>query len=180
MSTQDTSGAARVGAAAPDFSRVDHAGREVRLSGLRGRPVVVFFYPKDHTPVCTAQACAFRDAFADLSAAGAVVIGVSSDSDESHRGFAAKRALPYHLVSDADGSLAKLWGVERGLLGLAPGRATYVLDQGGVVREVFRSWWRAGAHAARALEVVRGMGTAAEVTSKPAVNDWRSNGKRST
>lgn len=147
-----------VGEVAPDFARLDHEGREVRLSGLRGRAVVVFFYPKDNTPVCTAQACAFRDVFAELSAAGAVVIGVSSDSDESHRAVAAKRRLPYHLVSDADGSLRGLWGVPRGLLGLAPGRATYVLDGAGVVREVITSWLRAGRHAERALEVVRGMG----------------------
>ncbi len=144
----------RVGDLAPDFARVDHAGRAVRLGDLRGRWVVVFFYPKDNTPACTAQVCAFRDAHADLSVAGATVIGVSGDSDASHQSVASKREVPYHLVSDADGSLRRSWGVPRSLLGLVPGRVTYVIDPGGVVREVFNSQLRVGEHVARARALI--------------------------
>lgn len=116
--------------------------------------MVVFFYPKDGTPVCTAQACGFRDGHADLARAGAVVVGVSPDSDDSHATTAARHGLPFALISDADGRLHGLFGVGR-WMGMLPGRATFVIGPDGVVRHICRSWWRAGAHARGALEAVR-------------------------
>ncbi len=144
----------RVGETAPDFARPDHNGTLVRLSGLRGRWVVVFFYPKAHTPACTAEACSFRDAHVRFSAAGAVVIGVSSDNLPTVREFHDKYTLPYALVSD-DGSIRRAWGVPK-FLGLFPGRVTYVIDREGRVRHIFVGNLNVGKHVAEALAVVAG------------------------
>jgi peroxiredoxin Q/BCP len=117
---------------------------------------VVFFYPQDGTPVCTAEACAFRDAFEDFVRAGAAVIGVSGDSLDRHRAFAEERRLPYLLVSDEDGELRRAFEVPK-TLGLFPGRVTYVIDQAGVVRHVFNSPLAAGQHVREALGVLEGL-----------------------
>ncbi|MFN0010314.1 MAG: peroxiredoxin [Phycisphaerales bacterium] len=137
---------------APDFSRPDHNGTLVRLSAFRGRWVVVFFYPKAHTPACTAEACSFRDAHVRFTAAGAVVIGVSSDGLPKLRDFHDKYTLPYALVSD-DGSIRKAWGVPK-FLGLFAGRVTYVIDRDGRVRHVFIGNMNVGKHVAEALAIV--------------------------
>jgi peroxiredoxin Q/BCP len=140
---------------APQFAATTQTGQPVSLSDYLGKqPVVLYFYPKDNTSVCTAQACAFRDAYEDFVQAGAVVIGVSSDSVESHRGFADAQRLPFLLVSDAEGSLRKAFGVPR-TLGLFPGRVTYVIDRQGIVRLVFNSQLNASRHVSEALEMVR-------------------------
>lgn len=144
----------RVGDAAPAFERTDHQGRLWRSADLLGRWVVVFFYPRDFSPVCTAQACAFRDSTPRLLARGAVVLGVSRDSAESHARFAAHHGLEIPLVRDADGSLAAAFGVRRGLLGLVPGRETVVIDPAGRVAMVYRALFRGPEHAAKALEAV--------------------------
>src|SRR5437667_10656225 len=112
----------RIGQSAPDFRAEAHDGQMISLSDFRGqRAVVLFFYPKDGSLVCTAEACAFRDAYQDFADAGAVVIGISGDSLESHRSFAAGRRLPYLLVSDADGAIRRAYGVRK-TLGLFPER----------------------------------------------------------
>jgi peroxiredoxin Q/BCP len=116
--------------------------------------VVLYFYPQDGTAVCTAQACAFRDAYEDFVKAGAVVIGVSGDSEKSHEQFAASKRLPFLLVSDADGAIRAAFGVPK-TLWLLPGRVTYVIDKQGIVRHVFNSAFTAGRHVAEALDVVR-------------------------
>ena len=140
---------------APQFAGTTQTGQQVRLSDYLGKQsVVLYFYPKDNTSVCTTQACAFRDAYEDFVKAGAVVIGVSSDTAESHRSFADDKRLPFLLISDADGSLRKAFGVPR-TLGLFPGRVTYVIDRQGIVRLVFNSQLNAGRHVTEALEVVR-------------------------
>jgi thioredoxin-dependent peroxiredoxin len=141
---------------APAFEATDHTGRVWRMSELAGRWVVVFFYPRDFSPVCTAQSCAFRDSTPRLLAKGAVVLGVSGDGAESHRRFAEMHSLPYPLVSDPDGSLTRAFGVKRGLLGLLPGRATFVINPAGVVAMVYRSALQGKEHATRALAVVEG------------------------
>jgi len=146
----------REGDEAPRFEAVDHAGRRWRMEELLGRWVVVFFYPRDFSPVCTAQSCAFRDSTPRLLAKGAVVLGVSGDDEGSHKAFIEKHALPYPLISDADGSLARAFGVKRGLLGLLPGRATVVIDPKGRVAMVYRSAFWGKEHAARAVKVVEG------------------------
>jgi peroxiredoxin Q/BCP len=147
----------RVGDALPDFVRTDHAGATIDTAALRaqGRWIVLFFYPSDFTPACTAQSCAFRDSYGELLSRGAAVIGVSGNGESSHARFAGAMALPYPLLSDADGSLRALLGVPRSLLGLFPGRVTYVADPGGTVRLVFSSQLRAKEHARRALHTLR-------------------------
>lgn len=141
------------GQPAPDFTLPSADGTEVTLSSLRGKWVVVFFYPKDNTTGCTAEACAFRDSHEDFTDAGAVVIGISSDSVDSHQRFAAKHNLPFTLLSDTGGKVRGHWGVGR-TLGILPGRVTYVIDPEGVVRKVFSSQLRATAHQAEALQTI--------------------------
>src|SRR5689334_14945153 len=110
--------AIQAGETAPDFSATCADGRALRLSDFRGqKAVVLFFYPADDTLICTQEACAFRDSYEAFVEAGAEVIGISGDSDASHQAFAGKHRLPFHLISDADGSLRKLFGVPRSLFG---------------------------------------------------------------
>ncbi len=131
-----------IGEQAPDFTLPSADGSSVTLSALRGAPVVLYFYPKDDTPGCTRQACAFRDARARLAASGAVVVGVSPDSPASHARFRDKHALNFLLLSDADRSVATRWGAfgEKLLYGRRVQgmiRSTFVIDAQGVVRKVF-------------------------------------------
>jgi peroxiredoxin Q/BCP len=135
-----------IGDPAPQFTATAHTGQEVALADYLGKQVVVlYFYPRDGTPLCTAEACRFRDAYADFVAAGAVVIGVSVNSTESHRQFADDRRLPFLLISDQGGALQKAFGVPR-LLGFLPGRTTYVIDKQGLVRHIFTSHFSADQH----------------------------------
>jgi len=144
-----------VGDIAPDFTKRTQKGDVITLSQLRGgKTVVLYFYPKDETPGCTAEACTFRDSFEDFVDAGAVVIGVSQDSDESHKKFAEHHRLPFLLVSDRDKSLQKAYGVPK-TMGLLPGRVTYVIDRNGVVQHVFNSQLNAKKHVQEALGVVK-------------------------
>lgn len=147
----------QIGDAAPDVSLAIDDGTQLRLSDLRGQQVVVlFFYPKDNTSICTAEACAFRDAYEDFVAAGATVIGVSSDSAESHRSFSSRHGLGYRLAADEDGVLRKTFGVPK-TLGLLPGRVTYVIDREGIVRMVFSAQMSSNRHVEEALAVVRSL-----------------------
>lgn len=144
-----------VGDAAPAFAATTHAGEKIALADFHGKQaVVVYFYPADNTSVCTAQACSFRDAYEDFVQAGAVVIGVSSDSLASHRDFAAGQQLPFHLISDSDGALRKSFGVPR-TFGLIPGRVTYVIDKSGIVRHIFNSQFNPRRHVEESLAIVR-------------------------
>jgi peroxiredoxin Q/BCP len=132
----------REGQPAPDFELPSSDGPPVALRDLRGRPVVLYFYPKDDTPGCTREACAFRDAQAKLRKAGAVVLGVSPDSAESHRRFRDKYRLNFPLLADADKAVAKRYGAygEKVLYGKKVKgmiRSTFVIDGAGVVRKVF-------------------------------------------
>ena len=144
-----------VGDRAPQFQAVLQDGSTFKLADLLGKKIVVlFFYPKDHTPVCTKEACAFRDSYEKFVAAGAEVIGVSSDSQASHRSFAEKHRLPFPIISDHDRSLRKLFGVPNPL-GFIPGRVTYVIDREGVIRMVFSAIFASDDHVEKALEAVR-------------------------
>lgn len=125
------------GQRAPEFSATSHDGHTISPSALRGRPIVLYFYPKDETPGCTKQACAFRDAWKELEATGVVLVGISTDSDESHRKFAEHHRLPFHLVSDHDGSIAKAYRVPNRLGFLS--RQTIVIGPDGNVKKVYRS-----------------------------------------
>jgi thioredoxin-dependent peroxiredoxin len=144
-----------LGRPAPDFTREANDGRTVSLADYRDKNVVVlYFYPRDGTPVCTKEACSFRDAYEDFTKLGAIVIGVSADSLDRHRAFAAGRALPFVLLSDQDGAIRKAYQVPK-TLGVLPSRVTYVIDKAGVIRHIFRALFSAERHVAEALEVVR-------------------------
>ena len=143
------------GEPAPNATLHLHTGETFALSDLyRNRVVVLFFYPKDGTAICTKEACAFRDSYEQFVEAGATVVGVSSDSAESHRQFAGEHRLPFLLASDADGSLRRAFGVPK-TLGLLPGRVTYVIDRQGVVRSVFSAQFAAEKHVQAALDAIR-------------------------
>ena len=144
----------RVGDVAPDFTLLDQRGMPVRLHQLtETRNVALYFYPKDATPGCTLEARAFRDAYDVFIAADTEVVGVSSDSVKSHERFAANERLPFVLLSDKDGAVRELYGVER-TLGILPGRVTFVIAKGGVVRHVYSSQLRATQHTREALKAV--------------------------
>ena len=143
-----------VGAQAPNFSAETHDGITLQLSELlEQRAVVLFFYPRDFTPGCTAEACAFRDDYTNFVEAGATVVGVSADSGESHRRFAQHHNLPFALISDADGALRKAYGVDK-VWGVLSGRVTFVIDRQGIVRNVFDSALFARRHSGDALAKV--------------------------
>ncbi|HEY9737346.1 MAG TPA: peroxiredoxin [Trichocoleus sp.] len=144
-----------VGDTAPDFTLTSQKGEAVALSSFRGvKSVVLYFYPKDDTPGCTVESCTFRDSYEDFQTAGAEVIGVSSDSSDSHQKFANKHNLPFTLLSDEGAQVRKLYGVPA-TLGLLPGRVTYVIDKDGVVRHVFNSQFNPKAHVQEALGVLQ-------------------------
>ena len=144
-----------VGAHAPDFALPSSSGATISLSALLANgPVVLFFYPKDDTPGCTVEACAFRDRHHEFVGAGAQVVGVSSDSVVSHARFASKHDLPMILLSDEDGQVRTLYRIGS-KLGLFPGRTTFVIDRDGVVRYVLESQLRWDAHSREALSVVK-------------------------
>jgi peroxiredoxin Q/BCP len=145
----------QVGDKAPDFTLPSQSGEPVQLqSRLGDRVVVLYFYPKDDTRGCTAEACAFRDSYEVFTDAGADVIGISSDSPGRHAAFASKHGLPFTLLSDQGGQIRKRYGVPA-VLGLLPGRVTYVIDRQGVVRQVFNSMTNISQHVTDALAMVR-------------------------
>ncbi len=143
------------GTIAPDFTLQDQDGTSLTLSSLRGGWAIVYFYPKDDTPGCTAESCSFRDSHEAFTDAGATVIGISSDSVASHRAFADKHRLPFTLLADTGGAVRKQWGVGR-TLGVIPGRVTYVIDPDGVVRRRFSSQFSPKKHIDEALSVISG------------------------
>lgn len=145
----------------PDVTLPGPGGDPVRLRDRLGeRTLVVYFYPKDETPGCTAEACSFRDSYEDFTAAGAEVIGISSDSVESHAEFARHHRLPFLLLSDPRGEARAAFKVGK-TLGLLPGRVTYVIDRDGTVRHAFESQLRVGKHVEEALAMVKRLQQAA-------------------
>jgi peroxiredoxin Q/BCP len=146
-----------VGDHAPDFTLPDQSGKPVRLSDLlREHAVVLYFYPKDETQGCTAEACSFRDSYEVFKEAGAEVVGVSSDSVESHESFAEHHRLPFILLSDEGGALRKLYGVPT-TMGMFPGRVTYIIDRQGIVRHIFSSQIQFNRHVIEALDTIQAM-----------------------
>ncbi len=149
----------RVGDRAPDFALKSQEGDLVKLSDLLSRgSVVLYFYPKDNTPGCTAEAGAFRNSYAEFKKLGTEVIGVSSDSVDSHKSFAADCDLPFKILSDVNGDLRKKYGVPSSF-GLLPGRVTYVIDKEGIVRHIFSSQLQATRHPREALDAVGSIGS---------------------
>jgi peroxiredoxin Q/BCP len=127
---------------APDFDAVTQDGSRVSLSQFRGKPVVLYFYPRDDTPGCTKEACGFRDRFDELNKKGAVLLGVSTDAAKSHAKFAAKFKLPFTLIADEDRRIVEAYGVwgEKRFMGrkyMGTHRVTFLIDADGIVRHVW-------------------------------------------
>ncbi|WP_110517317.1 peroxiredoxin [Herpetosiphon llansteffanensis] len=148
-----TTGKLSVGDQAPAFSLPNQAGQMVDLQSLIGnKKIVLFFYPKDHSAGCVAEVCAFRDQYEVFKQAGAEVIGISSDSVESHEQFAANHRLPFTLLSDSAGTVRKLYGATT--LGILAGRVTYIIDQQGTIQHIFSSMLNANKHISEALRII--------------------------
>ena len=147
----------KVGSLAPEFALQNGNGDFVRLADFRGKKnVVVYFYPKDFSRGCTAEACSFRDSYEAFKELGAEVIGISGQDQKSHTAFSAEHKLPFILLSDPDGSVRKAYGVKKSL-GLIPGRVSFVIDMQGIVRHIFVSQTRATAHVDEALTVLKSL-----------------------
>lgn len=145
----------KVGDRAPSFSIPNQDGSLINLDDLLGKkPIILFFYPKDDTPGCIAESCAFRDSYTVFQGMGAEVIGISADTSASHRQFATRYQLPFTLLSDVGDQVRDLYGVPSTLL-IIPGRVTYVIDLQGIVRHVFDSQLDFNAHVRESLSVLK-------------------------
>src|SRR5438445_3644752 len=145
-----------IGSPAPRFRLQTSAGDYISLDDFHGNKNVVYFYPKDFTKGCTAEACEFRDSYEEFKNLGAEVIGISNDNLKSHEAFASEHKLPFVLLSYPDGSVRKSYGVKK-TFGLVPGRVSFVIDKNGMVRHVFSSQSRATAHVGEALAVLKSL-----------------------
>ena len=144
------------GAKAPTFEAQDQHGALVRLADFKGKSaVVLYFYPKDDTPGCTAQACSLRDGFSAIQAAGAVVLGVSADTGQSHKAFAEKFHLPFSILADPDKRIIEAYGVKMPVIGIAK-RVTFLIDRQGIVRKVITDT-RTKDHDQQVLALLKGM-----------------------
>lgn len=144
-----------IGDKCPTFELNDQEGKlRKREEFLTKKALVLYFYPKDDSPGCTAQACSFRDAYEEWLEVGAEVIGVSGDTLEQHKKFAKKHNLPFTLLADTNNKLRKQMGVPTNLFGLIPGRVTYVIDNQGVVKGLFNSQLDVKGHVKKALEII--------------------------
>ncbi len=145
-----------VGTPAPDFTLNNQDGSPVQLTELlKTGPVVLYFYPKDFTPVCTKQSCGFRDRHDEFGGHGAQIVGISGDSSSSHASFASKFSLPFPLLADSDGKVHEAYGVKRG--GLFGARITYVVDKDGTIQHVTSARFRANPHVQDALQAVESL-----------------------
>lgn len=149
---------------APDFTlpAIGSEDKPIQLSALRGKNVVLFFYPKDDTPGCTAESCAFRDAYHEMQKRGIVVLGISADDVASHQKFADKYALPFPLLSDTDTNVSQTYGVygEKNLYGrkfMGISRVTFLIDKEGIVRKIWRKV-KPAEHAEEVLETIDELG----------------------
>ncbi|MFM6946823.1 MAG: peroxiredoxin [Flavobacteriales bacterium] len=153
--------ALQIGDTCPAFSLPDSQGKQVEIASYLGKKIlVIFFYPKDDTPGCTKEACAFRDAYADFLDLGCEVFGISSDSSDSHAAFQNKHNLPYPLLSDQQKKVRQLFGVPGNLFGLIPGRVSYVVDLDSKIAGIFNSQTNPVGHIDEAIKVVKNLLTA--------------------
>lgn len=139
----------------PQFQLLSDSGDWRSEKDYLGQPLVLYFYPKDHTPGCTKEACTFRDRFPDFEALGARVVGVSADGIEQHAKFKQDFGLPFELLSDPKGTLSTALGVQKSLFGLLPGRETLVFDAQGVLKHRFSSQLNVNKHVAEALQALK-------------------------
>lgn len=145
----------KAGDTMPAFTLPNQHGEPISSQTLLGKgPLVVYFYPKDDTPGCTREACSFRDHYEAFTDAGATVIGISADSPATHKHFAEKHGLPFVLLSDGKNTVSKAFGVPNSMLGLLPGRVTYVMDSTGMVHHVFNSQLNPTKHVTESLRII--------------------------
>ncbi len=146
----------KVGDKCPHFKGIDQHGNTFSIAPLLGKKkLVIYFYPKNETMVCTAQACSFRDAYATFTDNNCEVIGISGDSAKSHQKFAQHHNHPFILLSDGNKKLRQLFDVLRALFGLIPGRYTYIVNEEGVIIEVFHDLTNAENHTNKAFEMLK-------------------------
>lgn len=146
---------AKLGEKAPVFSLVNQDNKKVNLEDYLGqKPIVLYFYPKNFTPGCTAQACSFRDTHEEFKTLGAIVLGVSNDTVKSHARFAKKYKLPFTVLSDQKGKVKKLYKIKPDFLGLLPGRETIVINKEGIIVHRFDSI-QATKHIPQALKALK-------------------------
>lgn len=145
----------KIGDKLKPFSLQNENGEIVNIDANFGQPLVIYFYPKDDTPGCTKEACAFRDSFEEFTNAGVTVFGVSADSPKSHLAFKEKYRLPFSLLTDSGNQLRKTWNVPSSLFGLLPGRVTYIFDKKGILLHLFNSQLRAEQHITEALAILQ-------------------------
>jgi peroxiredoxin Q/BCP len=142
----------KIGDQAPDFEGVTEEGKVIRLSDFKGKYVILYFYPKDDTPGCRAEALSFKENFGELTKLNAVIIGVSADSPESHKKFKEKYGLPFILVSDEENKIRELYGAKGFLL---PPRITFVIDPEGKIIHIYSSQMNPTSHVREAVEVIK-------------------------
>jgi len=142
----------KVGILAPDFEAISDDGNKIRLSQFRGKYIILYFYPKDESPGCTVEACSFRDNWDEIKKYDAVIIGVSSDSVDSHKKFKEKHSLPFILVSDENKKIRELYDAKGFLL---PSRITYIIDKEGKIAFAYNSQFKASEHVKKVIEFFR-------------------------
>ena len=146
----------KIGDKIPSFTLKDQHGKGFKIDKLSGKKaIVIFFYPKDFTPGCIKEVCSFRDQYEDFTDLGAEVIGISGDSENSHEQFSKKYKLPFTLLSDKNKKVRNSFGVKSSLLGLLPGRVTFVIDKNGIVQLIFENQFGAEKHIAESLAILK-------------------------
>jgi peroxiredoxin Q/BCP len=141
-----------IGDTLPSFELTNDQDEVFKLTEHIGKNnLIIYFYPKDDTPGCTKEACAFRDGFEEFSDLDAEIIGISADSPQSHRDFKSKYELPFILLSDPDNKVRDLFGIKKDLLGIIPGRVTFVVDKKGIVQFIYNSQTNAEKHVKEAM-----------------------------
>jgi peroxiredoxin Q/BCP len=143
-----------VGDKLPIFRLYNQDGKRIDIANYIGKPMVIYFYPKDDTPGCTKEACSFRDEYHHFTKSSVTIFGVSGDSIASHKKFQSKYRLPFDLLSDKNNTVRNLFGVPADLFGLIPGRVTYVIDRAAIVRHIFDSQMNVNKHIEEALKVL--------------------------
>lgn len=144
----------KIGDHIPEFSLPNQDGEVINITDFIGNPLVIYFYPKDNTPGCTAEACTFRDAYEDFRDLGAEVIGISSDSPETHKNFAEKHRLPFILLADEENVVEDLFGVPKSMFGMLPGRVTYIINEEGIVVHTFSGQLKVKKHVKESLKAL--------------------------